>query len=156
MMPRNEQDTPGRSRSRSADCLHASCVALDGRAVLITGRAGAGKSALALDLMAHGCLLVADDRTELRRHREAEAIEARCPAAIRGRIEARGVGVLVAQTTPSATVALVVDMDRQETERLPPFRETVILGVRIPLLRRAAFAQFPVSVLQYLKGGRQA
>ena len=45
--------------------IHASTVALDGRALLILGAAGSGKSTLALGLMALGCTLVADDRTQL-------------------------------------------------------------------------------------------
>lgn len=45
--------------------LHASCVALDGRGLLILGPSGSGKSALALELMALGADLVADDRTEI-------------------------------------------------------------------------------------------
>ena len=69
--------------------LHATCVAWEGRAVLIRGASGAGKSSLGLELMAWGCGLVADDRTELWA-REGRLM-ARCPVAIRGLIEARGV-----------------------------------------------------------------
>ena len=46
--------------------LHGSCVAVEGRGVLIVGPSGAGKSSLALALMALGAELVADDRTEVR------------------------------------------------------------------------------------------
>jgi len=43
--------------------VHATTVALNGKAALITGGSGAGKSSLGLELMAYGCDLVADDRT---------------------------------------------------------------------------------------------
>ncbi|WP_010185620.1 HPr kinase/phosphorylase [Sphingomonas sp. PAMC 26605] len=43
--------------------LHACTVELSGRAVLIAGRAGAGKSTLAAGLIAHGARFVADDLT---------------------------------------------------------------------------------------------
>ena len=46
--------------------IHASAVALDGRALLIVGPSGSGKSALALRMMAHGATLVSDDLVEIR------------------------------------------------------------------------------------------
>ena len=45
----------------SSETLHASCVAIDGRAVLIEGRSGEGKSDLALRLIDRGAALVSDD-----------------------------------------------------------------------------------------------
>ena len=45
--------------------LHASCVAHAGKGILITGSAGSGKSFLALELLARGGRLVADDQTLL-------------------------------------------------------------------------------------------
>ena len=63
--------------------VHASCVALDRRAVLLRGASGCGKSALALQLMALGATLVADDRVILRLR--DGALAASCPASIRGR-----------------------------------------------------------------------
>ncbi|MEF9600929.1 HPr kinase/phosphatase C-terminal domain-containing protein, partial [Paracoccus sp. PXZ] len=72
--------------------LHASCIAHRGRGLLILGPSGAGKSTLALEMMAFGATLVADDRTILRR--EGGRIVADAPDSIRGRIEARGVGIL--------------------------------------------------------------
>ena len=51
----------------SSENLHASCVASDGRAVLIAGPSGSGKSDLALRLMDRGFTLVSDDRTIIRK-----------------------------------------------------------------------------------------
>lgn len=134
------------------EIVHASCVAVQGRAVLIRGASGTGKSALALHLMALGAGLVADDRTCLQA-REGQVI-ASCPEALGGLIEARFVGLLRAAPAPPAPLALVVDLDRVETRRLPPPRNTALLGQQIPLLHKVDHAHFPASILQYLKGGR--
>lgn len=132
--------------------LHATTVAWNGRAVLIRGPSGAGKSALGLELMAWGCALVADDRTELRAGHER--LLARCPPAIEGLIEARGIGLLRAEAVEEAVVALVLDLGREEAERLPLWREDTILGVRVPVLWRPLNGPLAAAILQYLKGGR--
>lgn len=132
--------------------LHASAVAWDGRAALILGPSGAGKSALALQLMAFGATLVADDRVEV--SRRGNRLVAACPPAIRGLIEARGVGILAAEVLPEADIALAVDLSVAETERLPPRREMTLLGIVLPLVHRGESGHFPAAVLQYLKRGR--
>ncbi len=132
--------------------LHATTVAWDGRGVLIRGASGAGKSALGLELLALGARLVADDRTELTR--EDERLMARCPAAIRGLIEARGLGLLRVDAAEDAEITAVIDLGRTETERLPPWREETILGVRLPVLHKPLNGPFAAAILQYLKGGR--
>ncbi|TNC74077.1 HPr kinase/phosphorylase [Rubellimicrobium roseum] len=132
--------------------VHATTVAWRGRGVLIRGASGAGKSSLGLELMAGGCRLVADDRTELRA--EDGRLLARCPPAIRGLIEARGVGLLAARSLEEAPVRLIVDLDRTETERLPPWRGEAVLGVTLPCLHKPATGHFAAAVLQYLKAGR--
>ncbi len=134
--------------------IHASCVAIEGRAVVILGPSGAGKSALALQLMALGAQLVADDRTVL--HPDGPVIWASSPDSIRGMVEARGVGILTAQPCPRARVHLVVDLARSETERLPPRRHYGLFDQQRPLLYRVAAAHFPAAILQYLKAGRKA
>ena len=148
---------PGTAATASdAGPIHASTVALpgpEGPAVLIMGPSGSGKSALALNLMALGCVLVADDRTFL--HRDADGLVATCPPALAGMIEARGVGLLGAEHRASAPVRLAVDLGRIETERLPPRRIVTLLGCRIPLLHKAETGHYSASVLQYLKAGRR-
>ena len=134
--------------------LHASCVALDGRAVLIMGPSGSGKSALALQLMALGARLVSDDRTRL--STEDQSLIARPPASIFGRIEARGVGILAADALDAAPVVLAVDLGQQETDRLPPDREFTALGCIVPLCHGPSTCHFPAAILQYLRAGRIA
>lgn len=132
--------------------LHASCVALGARGVLILGPSGSGKSALALQLMALGAALVADDRTEVQR--SGAGLVARCPATLSGLIEARGVGLLRADPLDHAVLDLAVDLGQRETDRLPPERGLDILGVTLPLVHGQETSHFPAAILQYLKSGR--
>ncbi len=97
--------------------------------LLILGASGSGKSALALTLMALGARLVADDRTWLAL--AGGGFWATCPPTIRGRIEARGIGILAADAQPGGRLAAAVDLDRTETERLPPARTVTLFGVTI-------------------------
>jgi len=133
--------------------VHASCVAAGGRAVLILGRSGAGKSSLALQLIGLGARLVADDRTML--EARPGALVAAAPAPIRGLVEARFLGLLNAEALPEAPVALAVDLDRVETDRLPPRREARFLERPVPLLRRVDQPYFPAAILMYLTHGRR-
>lgn len=133
--------------------FHASSVALGGRGVLILGASGSGKSSLALHLMALGAMLISDDQTV------ATAVEDRgillsAPEAIRGRIEARGVGLLLVDDVQDVPLALVVDLDASEEDRLPAHHTIPILGHSIPLLNNPGSLHFPFAILQYLKAGR--
>jgi len=139
---------------KTQEIVHASCVSVGQSAALLTGASGAGKSALALELICRGAVLVADDRTVLTAGEYGVA--ASCPDAIVGQIEARGVGVLAVQAAANAIVRIVVNMDKTETDRLPPFRETDLLGHRVQLLLRADFAHFPTALILLLNGARSA
>ena len=116
----------------SSETLHASCVALDGRAVLITGISGSGKSDLSLRLLDRGFTLVSDDQTIVRK--VGERIIASAPATIAGKLEIRGVGIVAMETVKDVPVALIVELT-SDVQRLPDdSRERPILGVRIPLV----------------------
>jgi serine kinase of HPr protein (carbohydrate metabolism regulator) len=116
----------------SAETLHASTVATEGRAVLISGPSGAGKSDLALRLLDRGFVLVSDDQTTIRR--EGERLIASAPPNIAGKLEIRGIGIVDMDVQRDVPVALLVELT-SEIQRLPDdSRERPLLGVRIPLI----------------------
>jgi HPr kinase/phosphorylase len=137
---------------QDSEILHASCVALEGRGLLILGPSGAGKSGLALQLMALGARLVADDRTEV--FRDGSGLSARCPPALAGLIEARGIGILRADPLTHAPVVLAVDLGQSETERLPQRRVIFVLGATIDLVLGPQSAHFASALCCYLRGQR--
>jgi len=55
------------AQAARSEIRHATTVAVAGRGLMIEGPSGSGKSALALELMAFGAELVADDRTRVAR-----------------------------------------------------------------------------------------
>ena len=134
--------------------LHASCVAIENSAVLMIGPSGSGKSAMALQLMALGAVLVSDDKTHVKLR--DQNIIATAPTTIKGLIEARHVGILTADTCDVAVVRLIVDLEQVEQDRLPPHRTHNLLGQTLPVLHNVKAAYFAAAILQHLKGGRSA
>lgn len=118
--------------------LHATAVAIDGRAVLLRGPSGSGKSDLALRLIEAGARLVADDQSEL--SRRGGVLLVRAPATIAGLFEVRGLGILRFDALAEAPVGLIADLVAADRiERLPPRRAEAILGVAVPLIGIAPF-----------------
>lgn len=134
--------------------LHATTVAFEGRGLLILGPSGSGKSSLALQLMAVGAVLVSDDRTDLRR--AGDQVIASCPEALRGRIEARMVGILAATDHGPVALAAVVDLARAEAERLPISRRHELLGLELPLVLGPYQPHLYAALRQFLLAGREA
>ena len=131
--------------------VHATSLVCFGRGVLILGDAGCGKSGLALQLMAHGAGLIADDRTILS-VTDGQLIAA-APPAIKGMIEARGIGLLNAPDVGPHPLHLAIDLNRTEVERLPVLRRIRFLGHDLPLLHKVDNGSFPAAILHYLKAG---
>ena len=146
--------------------VHATCIAVDGRAALLTGPSGAGKSDLALRCIgvnhiwadrALQARLVADDQVIL--ERRGTRIAARSPSAIAGRLEVRGLGIIDLPSVPEAWLGLIVELvDAGKIERLPDLDVRIqVLGLDLPALRVAPFqASAPLKVLLRLAAGRQA
>lgn len=116
----------------STETVHASSVAVDGRAILITGASGSGKSDLTLRLIDRGFALVSDDQTLVRR--EGDQLLASAPPSIKGKLEIRGIGIMDMKSASDVHVALLVEL-RSEIQRLPDdSRQRPILGVMLPLV----------------------
>lgn len=119
-------------RILSSETIHASTVAVDGRAVLLTGPSGSGKSDLALRMLDRGFSLVSDDQTIVRR--DSDRLIATAPATIAGKLEIRGVGIFELDHVSDLPVALLVELT-SEIRRLPDdSRERPVLGVPLPLI----------------------
>lgn len=133
--------------------IHASCVAFDGRGVLIRGAAGRGKSSLALQLLALGGTLVSDDQTLISAAGPKGEITASAPERLSGMIEARGIGLIGAPFCKAARIELVVDLDQEEHSRLPPARTCALWGHDVALLYGPVTAHFPAAIILFLRYG---
>lgn len=135
--------------------VHGTSVALDGVGVLFRGPPGSGKSDLALRLIDAGARLVADDQTELRL--AGARLRMTAPAAIAGRLELRGVGILSVPSVAAAPLLLVVDLVAPERiERLPEPEFAELLGRRVPLLKLAPFEASAPAKLRLVLGALRA
>lgn len=130
----------------AAKAIHATSVAIRGTAVLIEGPSGSGKSDLALRLIDRGATLISDDYTML--VRSGAEVLASAPATIAGRMEVRGLGILVMPCVADVPVGLVVRLST-EVERMPERAVRLIEGVEVPatvLDARAASAAIKVEL----------
>lgn len=124
-------------------------VCVNGRGLLALGPSGSGKSRLALELLALGASLVADDGVFL----TGEARITRPEGAPR-LIEARGIGLLHADPLDAAPLSLVVDLSRAEPDRLPPRRMAATPGGPVPLILAKNHPFLAAAIFHYLTHGR--
>ena len=139
-MPGSSSSCPPNSQaSPQSHQIHATCIVVGDTGVLLRGKPGSGKSDLALRMIDRGARLIADDRTDLSLGKGGRVI-ARSPAAIKGRMEVRGLGIEEVPSREQAEIDLVVDLvGAGEVERLPDPDFAVYLGRRLPLLRLDPF-----------------
>jgi serine kinase of HPr protein (carbohydrate metabolism regulator) len=134
----------------SSETVHGTCVAIGGRAVLIEGRSGEGKSDLALRLIDRGAALVADGQVICQR--QEGALIACAPTHLAGRIEVRGLGIIEMPNVERVPVELlIVILDAPPRFPEDP-RTRRIAGVTVPVLALAALEpSAPIKVELALK-----
>jgi HPr kinase/phosphorylase len=138
-----------------ADCLqellaplevrHGVLLDIYGLGILIEGASGIGKSECALDLIARGHRLVADDVVEVKRI-GADKLLGAAPELLREHLEIRGLGIMnirdlfgVSAINATKSIDLSIKLKRwdeaEEVDRLGIDAQTIeILGVSIPQL----------------------
>ena len=128
----------------TGDAHQATCVAIGGRAVLIEGPPGVGKSSLALALIDRGAVLVGDDGVLLTV--AAGRVHAHPHPLIAGLLEVRNLGLVPMPTVADVPVALVLVLDRAAERYVEAAETAVRAGCPVPLLR-----MWPDSPVQALR-----
>jgi hypothetical protein len=113
----------------------ATCVAVGGRAVLMEGAPGSGKSSLALALIDRGAVLVGDDGVLLAP--QGDRLVAHPHPQTRGLLEVRNLGLLPFPVCEAAPVALVVLLDTRAPRFVEEAQTVMRAGFALPFLRLA-------------------
>jgi serine kinase of HPr protein (carbohydrate metabolism regulator) len=129
--------------------VHATTVDLAGLGVLIFGEPGAGKSDLALRLIAQGALLVADDQTEV--EVADGGFRAHAPRTIAGLLEARGLGIVPAPLKRATRLKLAVSLIFGAPERMPESRAWSLPGHTMPQIRLIELNAFEASAAEKVR-----
>ena len=114
--------------------LHqATCVAINGRALMIEGPPGSGKSQLALMLIDRGAVLVGDDGVSVE-ERGGRLYASPAPATA-GLLEVRNLGLLTFPTLSSVRVALVIRLDPEAPRFIDAAEQIDLHRVILPLVQ---------------------
>jgi serine kinase of HPr protein (carbohydrate metabolism regulator) len=113
--------------------LQLTAVAIGGRAVLIDGAPGSGKSSLALALIDRGAKLVGDDGVAL--EARGGVLLARPAPATAGLIEVRNVGLVRLPHAEKAPACLVLQLDSQAPRFIDAPESRTIMGIALPMVR---------------------
>lgn len=118
--------------------FNLSAVAIEGRALIIDGPPGSGKSSLALALIDRGAGLIGDDGVSFHVSESGQLL-ASPPPEITGLLEVRGVGLVSLISEGDVPVALILKLvnenDAALGERLPSaLNIRSIMGIEVPVL----------------------
>lgn len=122
----------------------ASAVAIGGRAILIEGPSGSGKSELCLMLCDRGAQLISDDQTALRA--ESGKLFADPAPNIAGKIEVRNLGILATDHAENIPVALLITLSDDAPRFIEKASETALARIAIPhILLTPHVAALPIK-----------
>lgn len=145
-------------RFSPVESTHGTLVDVYGTGLLFVGRAGIGKSEIALDLVERGHRLVADDVVVITRKAPGILVGSG-PEMLKHLLEIRGVGVIdvrqifgvraIRMQKRIETVVELVEWDnKEEYERLGlESEQRKILGIDVPLVRLPIYAGKNVTVI---------
>ena len=112
--------------------IHATCVSINSKGVLIIGDSGSGKSDLALRLITmFSAKLVSDDRTDV--FSDSGIIKAKAPNTLKGLLEVRGIGIIKQEYLKETKVDLVIKLTTDKIERMPLPQSYKIENIDIPM-----------------------
>ena len=119
------------TRADEVSLRQFTAVAIDGRALLIEGPPGCGKTSLALALIDRGAMLISDDGVAL--SVKDGSLIASPPSATAGKIEIRNVGIATLPAT-EAQVALLLSVDPGAPRFVEQAEQREVQGLAIPVV----------------------
>ena len=140
-------------QASTGQAIHATCLVVGTKGILIRGYSGSGKSALALELIEFAqskntfAAIVADDRVyvEARNGR----LVARCPDSVQGLIELRGRGAISVPSLNKAVLSIVLDIVPMENiDRIPDQSEFMSEICSVKLFRQPVPKEDTLSALR--------
>ncbi len=117
----------------SGQARQITAVAISGRALLIDGKPGSGKSSLALALIDRGAALIGDDGVVL--EAQGGSLIVRPNPNTRGLIEVRNLGILPLPVCSQAAAALVIRLAPDAPRFIQEPERIALLDVTLPLIR---------------------
>jgi len=121
--------------------IHANCIAINGRGVLIQGPSGSGKSDLSLRLIDRGAKLVSDDRTDLFVENSTSVeptLYASPPIALAGKMEIYALGIMEMEYLISVPIKLLVTLCATPERHPMNNPSKIIHGVPVPEIKLSA------------------
>ena len=119
------------TRAVNVSLRQFTAVAIEGRALLIEGPPGCGKTSLALALIDRGATLISDDGVAL--SVKDGTLIASPPSATAGKIEIRNVGIAKFPAT-TAPVALLLSIDPGAPRFVEQAQQRELQGLAIPVI----------------------
>ena len=129
--------------------IHSTGVVFEGKGLLCVGPSGAGKTQMALDLMALGGDLIADDRVYLQAKDDVLIMQR--PVPVQNLIELRGIGVVPTPSVAEHPVTLIINFTWEGERRSQGIETDYILGCAVKRLWCRMTPNLPSKIVHLLR-----